>query len=100
MHGGAGGRDYAVLAVIGVTSVAGGYFISQAYRMSEAAFVAPFEYVAMPMAVIWGLTIFGEWPATSAWLGIAMIVGSGLFLLWREAETEDDMATRGPKYRR
>ncbi|WP_372610656.1 DMT family transporter [Aquicoccus sp.] len=93
-------EDYAILTVIGLTSVAGGYFISQAYRMSEAAFVAPFEYVAMPMAVIWGLTIFGEWPAPSAWLGIAMIVGSGLFLLWREAESDDDMATKGPKYRR
>ncbi|MDQ2090912.1 DMT family transporter [Marimonas arenosa] len=92
--------DYAVLAAIGVTSVAGGYFISQAYRLSEAAFVAPFEYVAMPMAVIWGLTVFGEWPDWTAWAGIAMIVGAGLFLLWREAEVAEDVAAEGPKYRR
>ena len=92
--------DYAILAVIGVTSVMGGFLISQAYRLSEAAFVAPFEYVAMPMAVLWGLAIFGEWPAISAWAGIAMIVGAGLFLLWREAGTEDEVASEGPKYRR
>jgi len=95
-----GVQDYAALGMIGVTSVAGGYFISQAYRLSEAAFVAPFEYVAMPMAVIWGLAMFGEWPAAGAWVGIAMIVGSGLFLLWREAETEEAIAAKGPKYRR
>ena len=93
-------QDYFALLMIGVTSVAGGFFISQAYRLSEAAFVAPFEYVAMPMAVVWGMTIFGEWPDWSAWIGIGMIVGAGLFLLWREAETDDDMATEGPKYRR
>ena len=54
--GGVDQGDYLLLAAIGVSSVAGGYFISQAYRLSEAAFVAPFEYVAMPMAVFWGLT--------------------------------------------
>jgi drug/metabolite transporter (DMT)-like permease len=78
-------RDYAILVMLGVSGVLGGYFISQAYRLSEAAFAAPFEYVSMPMAVMWGVTVFGTWPDSSAWIGIALILGSGLYLLWREA---------------
>ncbi len=34
--------------------------------------IAPFEYIALIMAIIWGITIFGEWPDAVAWLGIAV----------------------------
>ena len=63
----------------------GGFLISQAYRLAEAAFAAPFEYVSMLMAIIWGVTIFGTFPDLLDWGGIALILGSGLYLLWREA---------------
>jgi drug/metabolite transporter (DMT)-like permease len=79
------GFDLLLLLLLGITSSLGGMAISQAYRISEAAFVAPFEYIAMPLAVLSGLIIFGEWPDPIVWLGIAMIVGSGLVLIWREA---------------
>ena len=80
-----GGVDMSLLALLGITSSLGGFTISQAYRWSEAAFVAPFEYAAMPLSVIWGLVIFGEWPDAFVWLGIALIMISGLVLIWREA---------------
>lgn len=77
--------DAALIVLLGIAASLGGLTISEAYRRSEAALVAPFEYVAMPLAVFWGLTVFGEWPDTVAWLGIALIVGAGLVLVWREA---------------
>ncbi|MEO3413183.1 DMT family transporter [Roseovarius sp. CAU 1744] len=77
--------DLPILVMLGVSGVMGGYLISQAYRLSEAAFAAPFEYVAMPMAIIWGITVFGTFPDRIAWIGIALILGSGLYLVWREA---------------
>lgn len=80
-----GRGDLALIVVLGITSALGGFTISQAYRRSEAALVAPFEYAAMPLAVFWGLTVFGEWPDAMAWAGIALILGSGLVLIWREA---------------
>jgi drug/metabolite transporter (DMT)-like permease len=40
----------------------GGYAIGQAYRLSEAALVAPIEYAAMPMSVFWGWLVFAELP--------------------------------------
>jgi drug/metabolite transporter (DMT)-like permease len=91
--------DWPILIMLGVSGVLGGFFISQAYRLSEAAFAAPFEYVAMPMAIIWGVTVFGTWPAPTAWIGIALIIGSGLYLLWRESVKDDTLAGKAPRRR-
>jgi drug/metabolite transporter (DMT)-like permease len=92
--------DWPILIMLGMSGMLGGLFISQAYRLSEAAFAAPFEYVAMPMAIMWGVTVFGTWPDTTAWIGIALIVGSGLYLLWRESVKDATLATKAPTYRR
>jgi len=77
--------DYLLFVILGMSGLAGVLFISQAYRLSEAAFAAPFEYVSMPMAILWGVTVFGTWPDRVAWAGIALILGSGLYLVWRES---------------
>lgn len=78
-------RDLWLIVVLGVTSAMGGFSISQAFRRSEAALIAPFEYIAMPLAVFWGIALFGEWPDLTAILGICLIIASGLVLIWREA---------------
>lgn len=76
--------DLAIMAGVGVASAIGGYFISQAYRTTEAALIAPLEYVALVLAVFWGITIFNEWPDHVAWIGIVLILSGGLLMLWRE----------------
>ncbi len=92
--------DYPILAMLGISGMLGGLFISQAYRLSEAAFAAPFEYVAMPMAIMWGVTVFGTWPDATAWVGIALIVGSGLYLVWRESVKDARLTPKTNRYRR
>lgn len=89
--------DFALMSCLGVTSAMGGYMISQAYRRSEAALVAPFEYVMLPLAVFWGLTVFDEWPDLVAWAGIALILTSGLVLIWREAVSRRRTTLSSPK---
>ena len=76
-----------ILALTGLGSAIGGYLISQAYRLCEAAMVAPLEYIAMPMAILWGFLVFGEWPEPASWFGMMLIVGSGLLMIWRETNT-------------
>ena len=76
--------DSAVMIVIGILSAFGAYLISQGYRMAEATTVAPFEYIALPMAIFWGVIIFDEWPDTVAFIGIGLIFSSGLYAFWRE----------------
>jgi drug/metabolite transporter (DMT)-like permease len=46
--------------------------------------VAPFEYTAMFWAVLFGVTIFGDFPDQWTWVGAAVVVGAGLFMLWRD----------------
>ncbi|MEM8649761.1 MAG: DMT family transporter [Pseudomonadota bacterium] len=57
---------------------------TNAYSNVEAALVAPFEYVALPMAVFWGIIFWGDWPDLYAWAGIALIFSGGIFLIYRE----------------
>ena len=81
------GIEWFLFAVAGVAGAIGGYLVGQAYRLCEAGLVAPFEYIAMPLAVIWGVLVFAEWPQPSVWLGSALIIGAGLVSLWRETRT-------------
>ena len=76
--------DWLVFLATGLGSAIGGLLIAQAYRLGEAGLIAPFEYTAMPLAIFWGLVVFGEWPLPTAWIGIALICGSGLYIGWRE----------------
>ncbi len=90
--------DMWIILMLGIAGVMGSWLISQAYRLSEAALVAPFEYVAMPISIFWGVAFFGTWPMLNAWAGILLIVGSGLYMLWRE--TASGAAKPNPRYRR
>ncbi|ASM73302.1 MULTISPECIES: DMT family transporter [Roseobacteraceae] len=69
---------------LGLNSAAVGYCLSQAYRMADAATVAPFEYVGLPLAVLWGWAVFSELPVLEVWIGITLILSSGLFVFLRE----------------
>lgn len=76
--------DWPYLVGLGTLSAIVGYTLSQAYRLSSAATVAPFEYIGLPLAIFWGYTIFGELPDTAVMIGIVLIAGAGLFVFLRE----------------
>ncbi|MBW4707201.1 DMT family transporter [Roseobacter sp. YSTF-M11] len=91
--------DWWVIIGLGANSAIVGYCLSQAYRMADAATVAPFEYVGLPLAVFWGWAIFADLPVWEVWAGIAMILGSGLFVFLRERQKSRVIA-RAPVRRR
>lgn len=72
--------DLGLMAVTGVVAAAGLWLLTSAYRLAQASTVAPFEYTAMIWGVIWGWTIWGEWPDILGWIGIAAIIGAGLVM--------------------
>ena len=78
--------DWWPLIGLGLNSAVVAYCLAQAYRLSDAATVAPFEYVGLPMAVLWGWLFWAELPALPIWIGIALIAGSGLFVFLREKQ--------------
>lgn len=73
-------RDLGLMAATGVIAAIGLWLLTTAYRLAEASTVAPFEYTAMIWGVVWGWTIWGEWPDALGWAGIAAIVGAGLVM--------------------
>lgn len=77
-------EDMWIFMALGLNVAAIAYFLSQSYRMAEAGVIAPFEYIALPLAVFWGWSVFGEVPRPVTWVGIALIAGAGLYVVWRE----------------
>lgn len=78
--------DWGVFLTIGTLVGIVGYSMSQAYRLGDAATIAPFEYVALPISVLWGFLFLAEVPGWSTWAGIVLIAGSGLFVFLRERQ--------------
>jgi S-adenosylmethionine uptake transporter len=64
-----------------------GYIASvNAMRFGEIAYVAPFRYSSLLVALVLGVVIFDEWPNTLALTGAGVVVATGLFTLFREAK--------------
>ena len=78
--------DLLAMTGIGVASSIGGYMISQAYRLSEAGLIAPFEYTSLILSVFWGIIIWNEWLNLLSFLGIALIISSGVYIAIREVQ--------------
>ncbi len=79
-------EDWPYFIGLGVNSAAIGYCLSQAYRLADAATIAPYEYLGLPLAVFWGWAVFAELPVWEVWVGMALILGAGLFVFLREQQ--------------
>ncbi|SLN65839.1 EamA-like transporter family protein [Pseudoruegeria aquimaris] len=68
-----------------VLFVVAGYVFSVAVmRVGDIGFVAPFRYTSLLIALIVGVLVFGEWPAPLTLFGAAIVVGMGIWVLYRE----------------
>jgi len=90
------GGDIWPFLCLGLMSGIIGYALSQAYRSAPAATVAPFEYVAMPLSIMWGWLFWSEFPDSRAFAGIALIVGAGIYVFLREGKRRRPVATQRP----
>ena len=61
------------------------YFIVEAMRHGEVSIVTPFRYTIIVGAVLSGFLVWGELPDTLASIGILLIVGSGLYVFYRDS---------------
>ena len=77
--------DAALLALAGCCMGAALFLMTEAFRHAEATLVAPFRYSSVLWAMIAGVILFGDWPGPTMLAGAALVVGSGLYILHREA---------------
>lgn len=76
--------DVLWLAGMGVTGALGQLLITEAFKCAPVSIVAPFEYSTLFWGVLLDLAIWGELPGPLVFAGAAVIVGSGLYLIYRE----------------
>lgn len=77
-------EDLMLFALLGLIAGGGNYFLIQAYRHAPAAVIAPFDYTALIWGTIIGWLIWHELPGPHVWLGVAILVASGLYIIHRE----------------
>ncbi|MGV8941033.1 MAG: DMT family transporter [Lysobacter sp.] len=77
-------EDGWVIAGVGLAGAIGQYAITEAFRTGSASLLAPLEYTALVWGVLLDVSIWGVLPDAVTWLGAAIIVASGLYMLRRE----------------
>lgn len=73
-----------LVVALGAAGALAQYLITEAFRLGEASLLAPLEYTALVWGVLWDATLWGVLPDGATWLGAAIIVASGLYLVRRE----------------
>ncbi|MBO88619.1 MAG: EamA family transporter [Rickettsiales bacterium] len=78
------GIEWGLLLLLGVIATGGHILIALAARRIGAAQIAPFQYLEIVGATSLGFIFFDDFPDPLTWLGITIIVGSGLYVYFRE----------------
>lgn len=76
--------DLAILTANGLLAAFAMLLFVTGYKYAESNFVAPFEYSGMIWAITYGLLLFGDFPDFFTWVGVAIVVVAGLWMLWRD----------------
>jgi drug/metabolite transporter (DMT)-like permease len=80
------GFDLLLMLVIGFIAAIGFYCLSQAYVVSEASAIAPFEFTYILWAVVFGYLFWQEVPGFTTLIGIVVLVSSNLYIWYRERQ--------------
>ena len=76
--------DFLIMSGLGLIWAVWMYLMSRAYSLAEASVVAPFEYVSLPINIMWGFLIWGDIPTWVTIAGAFLTLSSGLYVLYRE----------------
>tara|TARA_B100000475_G_scaffold46820_1_gene31433 strand:+ start:447 stop:1313 length:867 start_codon:yes stop_codon:yes gene_type:complete len=76
--------DWSIMLILSASGMLGHFLLIKCYEVAEASAVQPFAYLQLIWASLIGVIIFGEQITTNVLIGACIIVGAGLFTLWRE----------------
>jgi drug/metabolite transporter (DMT)-like permease len=76
--------DWVWLILMGLLGGVAQVLVTRAWRLAPASILAPFDYSSIILAVLYGYLWFHEQPSWTVWLGLPMVIGSGLYILHRE----------------
>lgn len=78
------GMDWIWLLGVGLAAAVAHMLLSYAFAMASIAILAPLQYLEIVSATAIGYLVFGDLPNALTFLGIAIIVGSGIYIFFRE----------------
>ena len=78
-------RDWGAMVVNGLGNALGQYLWTRALHLAPTSAVVPFNYFSLVWAMILGFLVWGDMPSAALIAGSAIVVGSGMFLLWHES---------------
>ncbi len=76
-------QEMGVLTIIGILGVVGQTAMTQGFKLGEATFVIPFDYLRIIFAGLYGIALFKEVPAMVSIAGAAVIIASSFYILRR-----------------
>lgn len=76
--------DWFWLCSLGLIGGVGQILVTRALRLAPASTLAPFDYSSIALAVLFGYLWFKEEPSPAVWFGLPLVIGSGLYILYRE----------------
>lgn len=78
--------DYGWMLLLCILGATGHYLLIRVYELAEASAIQPFAYFQLVFASSMGVILFGETIRANVIIGATLIVGAGLFTLWRERQ--------------
>jgi drug/metabolite transporter (DMT)-like permease len=74
--------DGTLLVLTGLANAVGQYWWTRAISLAPTSAVTPFYYFSLVWSMVLGFLVWGDVPGIGLLTGSAIVVGSGLFLLW------------------
>ena len=78
-------EGWVLLVLVGVIGGVAQFAMTHAFRLADVSVVAPFDYMHIIWAALLGFFIWGEVPGNTIWIGVPVVMASGIYILFREA---------------
>ena len=82
-------NQWLLLALMGIFACLGHFFLILSLKYADASKLAPFGYFEIVTNVLLGYYYFGDFPDSWSWLGLFIIILSGIYISFREINRSD-----------
>jgi drug/metabolite transporter (DMT)-like permease len=89
-------QDVGLMLVNGIFNGLGQYWWTRSLSLAPASAVGPFYYFSIVFALVIGFMVWGDIPTLALLAGAAIVVASGLYLLWHESKKRAPMTAEEP----
>ncbi len=82
--------DWVIMSGLGLVWAGWTYFMARAYSLAQASVAAPFEYLSLPINMMWGFAFWHEIPTVMTLAGAFLTLFGGLYVLYQEQRRKQE----------